>query len=86
MARGRRSEDTATLEMALIGYQIEKQKIDEKIREIASRLKGEAPQAAAPEKAPGKRRVMSASARRRIAKAQKKRWAEHRKQQAAKQG
>jgi hypothetical protein len=75
----------ATLEMALVGYQIEKQKIEDKIREIQAELKGK-PATVAPaavgKKAPGAKRVLSAAARKRIALAQKKRWAEHRKRKA----
>jgi hypothetical protein len=90
MARGRSSEDLTTLQMALVGYQIEKLKIDEKIREIQALLKGKhvaAPSSAAAKKAPGVKRVLSPAARKRIAAAQRKRWAEHRKRvaQAAKQ-
>jgi hypothetical protein len=69
--------------MALVGYQIEKQKIDEKIREIEAQLKGKraaAPSEVAAKKASGVKRVLSPAARRRIAAAQRKRWAEHRKQ------
>ncbi|HLK50674.1 MAG TPA: hypothetical protein VKT49_21185 [Bryobacteraceae bacterium] len=90
MARGRNSQDLTTLQMALVGYQIEKQKIEDKIRQIEAQLKGR--RAALPSDTPaksggGRRRVLSAAARRRIAAAQKKRWAEHRKRaaQAAKQ-
>jgi hypothetical protein len=82
MARGRSSaQDATTLQMALVGYEIEKQKIQDKIREIETILgnsqgpatkKGEAP----------RRRKLSAAARRRIAAAQKRRWAEHRKKAA----
>jgi transcription antitermination factor NusA-like protein len=76
------------LQMALIGYQHQKQKIDEKIHEIEARLKGKSSAAAtAPATAAGKpakvKRVLSAAARKRIGAAQKKRWAEHRKQLAA---
>jgi hypothetical protein len=85
MARGRNTQDLATLEMALVGYQIEKQKIEVKIREIQAELKGK-PATAAPaavgKKAPGVKRVLGAAARKRIAMAQKKRWAEHRKLKA----
>ena len=84
MARGNSSEDLSTLQMALVGYQIEKQRIDAKIQEIQARLKGKsavAPAAgsAKPETA---KRVLSPAARKRIAAAQKKRWAEHRKKAA----
>src|ERR1035437_5785534 len=76
MARGKSTEDLSTLEMALVGYQVEKGRIEEKIREIQATLKGKAiPSAAsaAPKPAGGKR-VLSAAARKRISAAQKKRW------------
>jgi len=83
MARGRSVQDVTTLQMALVGYQIERQKIDDKIKEIEARLGGRrgAPAAAA-KRASGVKRVLSPAARRRIAAAQKKRWAEHRKRMA----
>jgi hypothetical protein len=71
--------------MALIGYQIEKQKIEDKIRAIEGQLKGKrvsisaAPMSAVAE-AP--KRILSPAARKRIAMAQKKRWAEHRRKAA----
>jgi hypothetical protein len=86
MARGRSVQDLTTLQMALVGYQIEKQKIDDKIKEIEAQLKskrGPASSASvATKKAAGNRRVLSPAARRRIAAAQKKRWAEHRRRMA----
>jgi hypothetical protein len=91
MARGRNVQDLTTLQMALVGYEIEKQKIEDKIREIAAQLKGRKGVASSPsvatKRAPGTKRVLSPAARRRIAAAQKKRWAEHRKRlaQAAKE-
>ena len=94
MPRGRSSQDITTLQMALVGYQIERQKIDDKIRELESQLKGRGGLSgpngrtpAAKRGSPRVKRVLSAAARRRIAAAQKKRWAEHRKRmaQAAKQ-
>jgi hypothetical protein len=75
--------------MALVGYQLEKEKIENKIRTIQAQLKGKrislssnsGSAAAAP------KRILSPAARNRIAMAQKKRWAEHRRRaaQAAKQ-
>ncbi|HEV3332878.1 MAG TPA: hypothetical protein VG096_17945 [Bryobacteraceae bacterium] len=85
MARGRSVQDLTTLQMALVGYQIEKQKIDDKIKEIEAQLKGKrgpASSASVAIKKAGNRRVLSPAARRRIAAAQKKRWAEHRKRMA----
>jgi cell division septum initiation protein DivIVA len=76
------SQDLGILEMALIGYQVEKEKIEGKIRELQAQLKGKK----APAKKPGivrVKRVMSGAARARIAAAQKKRWAEYHKRQAA---
>ena len=74
-------EDLATLEMALVGYQIEKEKIEGKVRDIQSQLKGK-PAVAPAKTAPVVKRVLSAAARRRISAAQKKRWAEHHKRLA----
>lgn len=72
--------------MALVGYELEKQKIEQKIRDIQARLGmkrgsvgGGAPSL---DGAPARKRVLSAAARRRIAMAQKKRWAEHRRKAA----
>lgn len=84
MPRGRSSDDLSTLQMALVGYQIEKQKIEEKIRQIQSQLKGKhiAAGPLAEEPAEAKKRTLSPAARKRIAAAQRKRWAEHRKKAA----
>ena len=77
-------EDLSTLQMALVGYQIEKQRIEGKIAEIQARLngKGGSSAASATPKSSGVKRVLSPAARKRIAAAQKKRWAEHRKRAA----
>jgi len=84
MARSRNVEDLGTLQMALVGFQIEKQKIENRIREIQSQLKGKRTvlPSAAIEGKPVVKRVLSPAARRRIAQAQKRRWAEHRKRVA----
>jgi hypothetical protein len=83
MARGKSVEDLTTLQMALVGYQIEREKIDQKISELQARLKGKrGPVAAAEKKSTGVKRILSPEARKRIAAAQKKRWAEHRKRMA----
>jgi hypothetical protein len=77
--------DHTTLQMALVGYEIEKERIAGKIREIQSQLGGKATGGGASAKAEAgpKKRVLSAAARKRIAAAQRKRWAEHRKNVAA---
>lgn len=84
--------EASTLAMALVGYELEKQKIEDRIRQIKAqlghgRVKGGAA-VAAKSAGPSKRRPLSAAARRRIAAAQRKRWAEHRKKlgQAGKRG
>ena len=78
MPRGKKTlQDTTTLRMALVGYEIEKQKIEEKIREVETALNGHRG-SPIPAPAPAKKRVLSAAARRRIAAAQRRRWAEHR--------
>jgi len=84
MARGRSTSDLTTLQMALIGYQVEKQKIEDKIREIQAQLKGKhvTVSAVGVKNESGPKRVLSPAARKRIAAAQKKRWAEHRKRMA----
>jgi len=83
MARGNSTEDLSTLQMALVGYQLEKQRIEARIQEIQAKLKGKAvasPASAA--KREGVKRELSPAARKRIAAAQKKRWAEHRRKAA----
>ena len=81
MPRGKSSHDQNMLAMALVGYEVEKKKIEERIKEIRARLGGgkSAAKANAPEAGGSKRRKLSAAARKRISAAQKKRWAEHRK-------
>jgi hypothetical protein len=83
MPRGKSRNDASMLAMALVGYELEKKRIEERIREIRRKL-GAGSKAAEPDGQPARRRRLSAAARRRIAVAQKKRWAEHRKAQAAK--
>ena len=84
MARGNTTQDLSTLQMALVGYDVEKQRIEEKIREIQAQLKGKtvSSSAAAKAKPAGGKRELSAAARKRISAAQKKRWAENRKKAA----
>jgi hypothetical protein len=79
MAQGKLAADLTTLEMALIGYQAEREKIGDKIAQIRAQLGGNAAKGGGRAK-----RVVSAAARARISAAQKKRWAEHRKRKAVK--
>lgn len=78
------SNDLSILQMALVGYQVEKERIEGKIRELHAQLKGKrAPGSITVKSKERVKRVLSEEARERIAAAQKKRWAEHRKNQAA---
>ncbi len=91
MPRGKAKQDNETLEMALIGFEQKKVEIDEKIRQLRSLLSGSP--VPSPKKSAGRKakteeevptrtkRTLSPAARKRIAQAQKKRWAEHRKNQ-----
>jgi len=80
--RGKTTEDLSTLQMALVGYEVEKQKIEEKIGEIQAMLKGKTVSSRAATKPARVKRILSAAARKRISAAQKKRWAEARKRTA----
>jgi hypothetical protein len=76
--------DHEILEAALIGLQHSLATVHEKIKEVRRRLGGkparnEVPAASAGDGRP--RRVMGTAARRRIAAAQRKRWAAYRKAQ-----
>jgi hypothetical protein len=87
MARGRSIDDVGTLQMALVGFQIEKQRIETKIQELQAQLKGRRVAMPSGDGSAPRKRELSDAARKRIAMAQKRRWAEHRKRaaQAAKQ-
>ena len=75
MARPRRVDDS-TLRMALVGYEIERTKITEKIAEVQAKLGSRDGASASVEAKPTrKRRRISAVARKRIAEATRKRWA-----------
>jgi hypothetical protein len=61
---------------AITGFESQKTRIDAQIAELRAMLDGDRPEPAdAPEDKKGKRRKMSVAARRRIAEAQRKRWA-----------
>ena len=64
---------------AIDGFTAQKAHLNQRIAELRILLNGGSPESpAASEPTPGKSRKMSASARRRIALAQKARWARHR--------
>ena len=86
MPRGKATQDTSMLAMALVGYELEKQKIEGKIRDIRAKLGGAITAIKKAIAAPAKKRTLSAAARKRIAAAQRRRWAEHRKKQAGAKG
>jgi hypothetical protein len=79
------SHDPGLLQAALYGYQMEKEKIEAKIRDLQAQLKGKKAPVAASKPAKSGKRQMSESARARIAAAQKKRWAEFHKKKASAQ-
>ena len=60
---------------AVEGYEAQKIRIEGKIAELRAMLPGGSPEAAAVPEAPARKRKISAAARRRMAIAQKKRWA-----------
>jgi hypothetical protein len=80
--------DNDLLAMALVGYEAQKAKIDAAISGIQAQLghRGPGRPKTAPDEAASVKSVMSASARRRIAAAQRKRWAAVRKGQAQGKG
>jgi hypothetical protein len=65
------------LEAALIGYQHQLELIEAKVADLRRQLGGKSPAAATKNAGSGRKREMSAAARKRIAAAQKKRWAEY---------
>ena len=93
MPKGKPSQHAEILEYALSHLETERDHIQSKIDAIRHELRGgksvsarksvrsAAAAPTAPAAAPRKKRVLSEAARKRIAAAQKRRWAEHRKQQ-----
>jgi hypothetical protein len=74
--------DTSILEMALVGYAAERQKIGQKITELQQRLAGRAAPAGVSSDLRTHKSTISPEGRRRIAAAQRKRWQEVRRQAA----
>jgi hypothetical protein len=79
--------DAAFLNAALEGLELQRKRIDEQIQQVKSLLGGKKPRvvpaAAAGKSKPAAKRELSETARKRIAKAQKKRWAAYRKAKRA---
>jgi hypothetical protein len=87
MPRQATPKDNTLLEMAIVGYQSEVEKISAKIADIKAQLGQSGPKATATgtgtdHAAPAKRRTISKAGRARIAAAQRARWAAQKKQQA----
>jgi hypothetical protein len=93
MARGRSDQNAGILEYALHHLERERDEIEAKIAHIRRQLGGRSASASASAAGPSaasasgasspvRKRVLSDSARKRIAAAQKRRWAEHRKAKA----
>ena len=74
-------DDESLLNAALEGLELQRQRIDEQIREVRNRLgKGRRGRSPAFPEVPKKRtRTLSEAARKRIGAAHKRRWAEYRK-------
>jgi hypothetical protein len=93
MARGKADQNSAILEYALSHLERERDEIQAKIdhirRQLGSRPAGSSAASYATSAAPAMtsepraKRVLSEAARKRIAAAQKRRWAEHRKAKAS---
>jgi len=85
MARKSSVNDVFLLEAALEGLELQRKRIDEQITHVRSLL-GKRPGAKSTSPiavSTGQKRKLSPAARRRIAAAQKKRWAEYRKNAAS---
>jgi hypothetical protein len=75
--------DNHILAAAIEGYEAQKKRLDAQIAEIRQLLTGGSAQPAASPEPGRKRRKMSAAGRKRIAEAQRKRWADVKKQSGA---
>ena len=70
--------DASLLEAALEGLELQRQRIEEQMRQVRALLGKRGPSATT-EAVPARKRQLSSAARKRIAAAQKKRWADYRK-------
>ncbi len=89
MARAKADQNAAILEYALHHLERERDEIQAKIDHVLGQLGGrtnsapaDTPKPAVAAPVPRTKRVLSEAARKRIAAAQKRRWAEHRKAKA----
>jgi hypothetical protein len=89
MAKGKSDQNAGILEYALHHLERERDELQAKIDHIRRQLGSRVNHASAPASAaaaalaePRRKRVLSEAARKRIAAAQKRRWAEHRKAKA----
>ena len=78
-------QDTSLLSAALEGLEMQRRRVEEQIAQVRAALGGRKLRSASgdPTAKPAKKRVLRPEARKRIANAQKRRWAEYRKKQAA---
>jgi len=81
-------QDTSLLSAALEGLEMQRRRVEEQIAQVRAALGGRKlrPSSGEVPARPVKRRELSPEARKRIANAQKRRWAEYRKKQAAQEG
>jgi len=75
--------NVSLLEAALTGYRLELEKIDAAMAAIQQRIGGKAATPFSKPAAAGRKGRLSAAARKRIAEAQKKRWAAYHKAKSA---
>lgn len=86
MPRTKSVQDTSLLEAALEGLELQKQRVEEQIEHVRSLLgrngarRGRPPLKEAAAQPATKKRNLSPAARKRIAAAQKRRWAQFRKE------
>ena len=80
-------DNAALLNAALEGLEAQRQRIEEQISAVRTRIRGGPAKKTRAKPAPAKKakkRTLSAAARKRISIAQKKRWAEHHKKASSK--
>ncbi|MCC7497455.1 MAG: hypothetical protein IT160_07755 [Bryobacterales bacterium] len=88
MARSKSVQNETLLSAALEGLQLQRKRIDEQIAQVRALLGGRRVKSATvsvPAAKSPRKRQLSEAARKRIAAAQKRRWAEYRKKSSGKQ-